>query len=320
MPLPSALREAVQQILVGLDRSRIARAAAQITANYKNRQFGGTLSSAESRAAYLITRLPATYAGCESVFKETVRLAPDFTPVSLLDVGAGPGTASWAASEIWPSLHSIKMLEGNREFAEIGRRLALSSERLRAASWDIADLQSAREFPSADLAVLSYAASEFTDPSRIVSAVWRATAKMLVIIEPGTPSNFDLIARIRRDLIASGAHLVAPCPHEDECPMAIANDWCHFSVRLERTSEHRQMKGGALGYEDEKFSYLVFSKQPVQRGESRIVRHPMTHSGYIRLTLCNAGRLEEKTVTRSHKEIFRAARKAKWGDEWRQLE
>ena len=77
---------------------------------------------------------------------------------------------------------------------------------------------------------------------------------MLVIIEPGTPSNFDLIARIRRDLIASGAHLVAPCPHEDECPMAIANDWCHFSVRLERTSEHRQMKGGALGYEDEKFS------------------------------------------------------------------
>ena len=143
---------------------------------------------------------------------------------------------------------------------------------------------------------------------------------MLVIIEPGTPSNFDLIARIRRDLIASGAHLVAPCPHEDECPMAIANDWCHFSVRLERTSEHRQMKGGALGYEDEKFSYLAFSKQPLLRADSRIVRHPMTHSGYIRLTLCQPSGLQEKTVTRSHKETFRAARKAKWGDAWHQLE
>lgn len=102
--------------------------------------------------------------------------------------------------------------------------------------------------------------------------------------------------------------------------MAASADWCHFARRLERTSEHRRMKGGALGYEDEKFSYLVLAKQMASKAESRIVRHPITHSGYIQLTLCTTTGLQQETVTRSKKEAFRAARRAKWGDEWRQLE
>jgi ribosomal protein RSM22 (predicted rRNA methylase) len=154
----------------------------------------------------------------------------------------------------------------------------------------------------------------------IAMTAWAAAKQLLVIVEPGTPRNFGQVAQIRRELIAIGAHLVAPCPHELECPMAAANDWCHFAVRLERRAEHRRMKGGALGYEDEKFSYIAFAKGPTQLTNARIVRHPMTHSGFIRLSLCTTDGLQEKTVTRSQKEAFRAARRAKWGDEWRQLE
>jgi ribosomal protein RSM22 (predicted rRNA methylase) len=320
VPLPSLLREAVEQELEGVDRSRVARAAEQITSNYKASNFSGTLASAEARAAYLITRLPATYAACHSVFAEIARLWPDFKPSSVLDVGAGPGTASWAAAEVWPVLQEFTLIENNREFAQLGGRLAASSDTLRHATWEITDLSRTRELPSADLVVLSYATGELPDAATIPKKAWTAAKQLLVIIEPGTPRNFEQVAQIRREVIATGGQIVAPCPHELECPMAAANDWCHFSVRLERTAEHRRMKGGALGYEDEKFSYVAFGKESIPPAQTRIVRHPMTHSGFIQLTLCTPDGLQEKTITRSQKEVFRAARRAKWGDEWAQLE
>ena len=98
--------------------------------------------------------------------------------------------------------------------------------------------------------------------------------------------------------------------------MAAAKDWCHFSQRLERSSEHRQLKGGGLGYEDEKFSYVVATRNDVTPAKERIVRHPRKHSGHVQLLLCTPRGLEERTITKSQKENYRKARKAEWGDEW----
>jgi ribosomal protein RSM22 (predicted rRNA methylase) len=113
------------------------------------------------------------------------------------------------------------------------------------------------------------------------------------------------------------ATIVAPCPHHFACPMAAAGDWCHFSQRVERTSQHRQLKGGALGYEDEKFSYLVAAKNNSASAGARLVRHPGKHSGHVKLALCTAeGKIENRTVTRSSKEAYKRARKADWGDAW----
>jgi ribosomal protein RSM22 (predicted rRNA methylase) len=99
--------------------------------------------------------------------------------------------------------------------------------------------------------------------------------------------------------------------------MALAGDWCHFSQRVERTSQHRQLKGGALGYEDEKFSYVIARKDSVKPAGARIVRHPGKHSGHVQLTLCTPeGRIENQTITRSSKAAYKLARKAEWGDLW----
>ena len=95
-----------------------------------------------------------------------------------------------------------------------------------------------------------------------------------------------------------------------------ARDWCHFSQRLGRTALHRRLKSGELGYEDEKFSYVVASKLPVCKAAARIVRHPTVRKGHLELQLCAPGGLRKETVTRSQGEKYKQARKAKWGEEW----
>jgi len=65
-----------------------------------------------------------------------------------------------------------------------------------------------------------------------------------------------------------------------------------FSQRLQRTAEHRQLKGGSLGYEDEKFSYLIASRAALNPASARIVRHPRKHIGFLHLNLCTPAGLQ----------------------------
>ena len=99
--------------------------------------------------------------------------------------------------------------------------------------------------------------------------------------------------------------------------MAASGDWCHFSQRLERTAQHRRLKGAELGYEDEKFSYLVATRLDVPAAHARIVRHPGKHGGHVQLELCTSrGTIENTTVAKSNKEAYKRARQAKWGENW----
>ena len=63
---------------------------------------------------------------------------PDWRPRSLLDVGAGPGVAAWAALELWPSLTELTLLEVESEMLAAGREL------LPHATWVAGDVSQAR--------------------------------------------------------------------------------------------------------------------------------------------------------------------------------
>ena len=143
------------------------------------------------------------------------------------------------------------------------------------------------------------------------------TSGALVVVEPGTPAGFARIRAVRDRLRAAGATIAAPCPHDDACPMAGA-DWCHFAVRLDRSRAHRQSKHAALGWEDEKFAYVVAVRDAAllrARAEARVIRRPRKETGHVRLALCAAGGLTEAVVTR-RAPTYRAARDASWGDAW----
>eukprot|EP00879_Flechtneria_rotunda_P022518 GHRR01023769.1.p1 GENE.GHRR01023769.1~~GHRR01023769.1.p1 ORF type:complete len:393 (+),score=95.81 GHRR01023769.1:919-2097(+) len=49
---------------------------------------------------YALSRLPGCYAATSRIFKELSLRLPEYRPQCMLDFGAGPGTATWAAQEV----------------------------------------------------------------------------------------------------------------------------------------------------------------------------------------------------------------------------
>lgn len=312
MQLPTELAEAIGREAARHDHIALAKAVATISNRYhaEGARATGRLNDAE-RAAYLAVRMPAIYGVLRMVFAELGKRIPGATVGSLLDLGAGPGTAAWAAHAIWPELAPITCMEKDRGFVAMGRRIAAMPE----VRWIEANLNDNPPLSLADLVVLSYAVGEFNEYAELIGHAWAAARLALIVVEPGTPRGFEVIRAVRDQLIRSGAEIAAPCPHARECPMK-KPDWCHFAARIERTRLHRQLKGGELGYEDEKFSYVIASRVPIHPAESRIVRHPWTEPGLVRLELCTPDGLRTQTVQKRGGEQFRRARKSNWGGEW----
>jgi len=311
MQLPTELAEAIGREADRYDRAVLAKAVAAVSTRYHaaGARATGRLSDVE-RAAYLAVRMPAIYGVLRAVFAELVERIPDAPVRTLLDLGAGPGTAACAAAAELPDLSEITCVERDPDFIAVGRRL------VHDAHWIETDLGTGPPLPPADVVVLSYVAGEFESAVGLTERAWSAARTAVVVIEPGTPRGFAAVRAARDRLIHAGATIAAPCPHAGECPMRDP-DWCHFAARIERTRLHRQLKGGELGHEDEKFSYVIASRVPARPAESRIVRHPWTEPGLVRLELCAAKGLQTRAVRKREGEPFRRARKAHWGGEFR---
>lgn len=300
MQLPELLEQNIQKIAESgqLDYEQLSR---------RYREGGAGFQSQAERLAYLVARMPATFAALMKALEELQGLHIE----SLTDWGAGPGTGFWAAGELFPHLRSAVLIERDREMVDLGKRLA---EGTKNCEWISGDLL-AVESPS-DLALFSYSLGEIPKDKRasLLLKVWKS-CKVLLIVEPGTPRGYQNVIEARDLLIAEGGHLIAPCPHRFVCPMMGKETWCHFPARVERTRAHRLLKGGKLGHEDEKFSYVAFSKEGSAPFKGRIVGHPQKLSGHVKLTLCmENGHLEEKTISKRQKEIYKWARKAEWGE------
>ena len=310
MQLPERIREFVERRVAGVSASALERAAAALSDHYRGGEATATapLAPQEKLAAYLATRLPATFAAASAVLAEVRRRLRGIRVSSILDLGAGTGAATLAAREIFPDLADCTLVEADAELAAAGRELTPD------ARWVEGDLRQAA-MPAHDLVVASYVFGEISSPMSAIERAWQAARIALVVIEPGTTRGFTLVRQVRDRLLKQGAGMVAPCPGGGACPM-IAPDWCHFGQRVERSSLHRRMKKGALGYEDEKFSYVALARAFAGRAPGRVVRRPALHPGWVELTVCRNEGIRTERVSRKQGAAYRAARKAAWGDSW----
>jgi len=297
----------VAALLEGVSRKELEARAARISAAYRG---GGTSAAVADRMdalAYLVARFPATHAAAHAALRRTQEVSPRFSPSSLLDVGAGPGTVALAARAIWPSLAAITLLEPNAIFRGVAEEFWPNANIVAGTLGGV--------LPNADLVTAGYVLAEL-DLAKIPQTareLWRAATIMLVLIEPGTPEGFARIRAARQALIEEGAHVAAPCAHDEECPMS-GGDWCHFSQRLARSRDHMRVKSASVPFEDERYAYLAVSRAPVAQTQARIVKPPIEQKPAISLPLCDSSGLHIKVVPRRDKEQYRIARKKSWGD------
>jgi ribosomal protein RSM22 (predicted rRNA methylase) len=318
MELPAPLRQGVERILEKVPLPLLKQAAKTLSDRYRAELRDGRLHMAEDMAvkAYLATRLPATYAAVRASLDALSAARPDYAPKTLLDVGAGPGTVLWAATDLWPGLERAVLLEASAAVRKIGETLAADAMTTTIA-WlagdvtiDLADLI------SAELVTCAYVLDEIPPASlpKLVDRLWQLTADTLLIVEPGTPAGWQRILAVRRQLIEAGAHVLAPCPHNAPCPVS-PPDWCHFARRVARSRLHRLAKDADVPWEDEKFIYVAASRQAASSHPARVIAPPKSGSGKVLLKLCEPdGSAGGKLFTKRDDDAFKVARRLDWGD------
>jgi len=317
MELPAALRQAVDAALAGVPLVDLSAAAQRLSNRYRGEIRDGALHISDDLAAraYLATRLPATFAAISAVFDAIAEMRPDFMPHSLLDIGAGPGTAMWAAAGVWPIVDA-QMIERSNAIRSWGETLAAAAPP-QTIAWTNADLAGGLSgCDRRDLVVIAYVLNELAPAAadQLLDQAWEKSGDMLVIVEPGTPAGWQRILNARARLLEVGGHVIAPCPHAAACPLSEL-DWCHFSRKVARTRIHRLVKDAEVPWEDEKFIYLAVSREKGRSIQGRVIAPPKAASGRVALKLCRSdGQAGERLFTRREGEAYKTARRLGWGD------
>ena len=314
--LPAELKAALDGKLRGFSRSDAAARAASISQTYRGGGGSGSIRSEADALAYALARMPATYAAVTASLNALVGIRPDLAPTSLLDVGAGPGTATWAAAEAFPSLQEFALLDANVTLRALALDLVTDSFRLRDVSYERGEARAVlAKADTADLVVASYMIGEISDAERraLTELMWEKTRDTLLVVEPGTPAGYARVIALREHLIALGAHVAAPCPHDGKCPLQTP-DWCHFTQRLQRSRAHMQVKGAEVPFEDERFAYVALTRAAVAQRPARVLAQPIVSKIEVTAKLCTTDGLAFRKVPRRAKADYAGARRWRWGD------
>lgn len=333
--LPHPLADALTAELRDVDPRRLRRLGASLSDTYRAGGVEGrrVVRDADTARAYAAWHLPQTHAHVRAALAALAERRPEWDPRSLLDLGAGPGTAAWATLGTWDSIERITCVEREAELVALGRRLAAASgvAALEEATWRRESLERLGSVGEADLVVLAHVLSELPagQRSRVLERAWSATADTLVVVEPGTPAGFAVVDAARdalRGVLRSSSpggsadalrgtrgRTLAPCPHDEACPLV--DDWCHLSERAERPAAQRRVKSASLPYEDVKFSYAVLTRADDARpAAARVIRAPRRSKGLVELDLCTSAGLRRVRVSKSRGQAHRRAVKLSWGD------
>jgi ribosomal protein RSM22 (predicted rRNA methylase) len=314
--LPAELKSALEAKLHGLSRSDAAERSARISETYRGGGSSAAIRTEADALAYALARMPATYAAVTASLNALCEIRPDFMPNRLLDIGTGPGTATWAAAETFSSLADFTSIDANPALRTLALDLFDKSSRLSKSRYAQGEARAVLSHAEpADLVVASYLLGEISDAKRAALAdlMWARASDTLLIVEPGTPAGYARIIELRRQLITQGAHVAAPCPHDGECPL-MAPDWCHFTQRLPRSRAHKALKDAELPFEDEKFAYVALTRTAVARHPARVLAQPDVGKVEVTAKLCTPCGVAVTKIPRRAKADYARARRWRWGD------
>ncbi len=198
--IPPELKAAIDRYLAENAAGSLVEKTSRMSERYRQ---GGGSDSALDFGAYLVARLPATYAAVAFCLAELARRRPQFSPQTLLDAGSGPGTAAWAATAAYPGISAVTFLDNNLPFLKLASSLAAQGGHaaLRGARALNADLSNPPGEASADLVVAAYALAELplAKARETAIALWKACE-----------NTFSSLSRARRKALPEFTRCVLP--------------------------------------------------------------------------------------------------------------
>jgi ribosomal protein RSM22 (predicted rRNA methylase) len=315
--LPAVLQIQLRQLLHQQTHTSWSSAAQRLSERYRAPRDGTPLvQSALDALAYSAMLLPATYAQISGALRMTLPLLPHTTWRSLLDIGSGPGTALWAANQYIPGLQQLTAIERDPHFIELARQVCAPFA--HTVHFQQADICRSPAWETHDVVIIGHVLNELTAAQRatVIAAAWQATRHLLIIVEPGTAEFFaEVIRPARTALLAAGAHVVAPCPHQHACPMTTPQ-WCHFGQKIARPDFQRHARGVRIGWEEAKFSFVAATRTAHPIPPARLIHDPLTHKGGVTLPLCTTTGLAQVSIAKRDTQRFRQTRRLGWGDSW----
>ncbi len=322
LALPRELDERIEKALATVPAAQWIGEAQALSQRYRGARDPEAQRLATGRKealGYVALILPATYAQLRGAMAAAAARAPRWRPSTMLDLGSGPGTALWAAAAQWPSLENMTAWEREPAFIDLGRELARSGapEAVRGARWTRYDLQQLGEGERQryDLVVLGHVLNELLPEVQqsVVSAAWRMTTGLLLIVEPGTTAAFGVVRAARDQLLGAGASTLAPCAHDHPCPLA--KGWCHFPQRIVRPEFQRRARGAPSPWEDSKYAYAAMARfAPSEPIWGRVIGEPFSNKAYAEVEISGQPGTARFRGLKRHREAFRQVRDLRWGE------
>jgi len=310
--LERRLFENIKKALTNFNLKELRTLSSLLSKKYKQKKYK-YFTSDKQRLAYIVCRMPATFAALVKVLKEIKITFPNIQIKKVLDLGCGPATVAWAMFSIFETIKKIHLVEKD-SIINLGKALLKDEKFFKNLSFEQNDILKIKNYDY-DIVCLSYVVVELKKffIKKIINRWAYSNSKIIIFLEPGTMEGFKNIKHVRQNLIKVGAKIIAPCPNELKCPMP-KSDWCHFFVRVQRSKQHKYLKRGSLAYEDEKFSYVIATKEKIENNYARILKRPKKNKNEILLTLCTDGIIKEEIIMKKDTKKYKISEKLKWGD------
>ena len=177
---------------------------------------------------YLARKAPETFGNALRTLMEIKYRFPYEAPRTLLDFGAGTGSLGAAFVDVFPDHDFVVNVEKSDPMRKLGRYM---TQDIKENMVWVPDLSSTLQFdhhPHYDLVSVSNVLEEIPTPEQrmeIIESLWEKVSPggFFIIMEPGSPMGFRFINDTRNLMRKKGrknANIVAPCPHQNECPLA----------------------------------------------------------------------------------------------------
>ncbi len=320
LSLPESIETAINDVLSTYPQNELLKRSKSIHERYMEREKDGEhfLHDRGDIMAYLAMRVPATYAQIMGALTQIQEVMPSFQPKSLLDIGSGPGTATWAAQSIFPSLKHATLVDREKQFLYFGQEIMQKAQIPLATSWERSDI---RTFSGTnyDLILVANVLNELSshDVTELLQYLTARCTGIMVVIEPGTPNGFAIV---QKATMASSLNIIAPYINSK---VTKSNDyWIHFPERFTRPEFQKRIRQhmrddslSASDWEEAKYSYVAMSKLPIEKSfYGRCVGKVEKQKGLVKVPLLTENGIETVTVLKRNKQAYNFAKEVRWGD------